>query len=416
MKKMINDIILFTKEYKSIIFIFSLAIISVLIIISIEPIMYKRYEQDIKSNIMSSYNNYIEKIYFCENDNTTLEINMFEEFEKLEFSEIESTIQSIDIKIEEINENYKSSNTKAPNIDELLIKAILIHCNNNIYTYNNEKLYKNNNKYTLIENLKEQINLKIAIEDEDYIIQKYLQDISDIETLKNFLKIENVDECKNEILYIVAKRNYENDDYLLAKDLLEKIINYKDSKELLDKLNNIHKFDGKWYGIMPNTSNISGLSPLSMPSHEWIFKGNKCYLIYNTYNKKNSYDTYYNSIENNTIYIYEKEKYIGNKEKSIIVMNYIDNVLKYEHRVFKLELMSIHKTDDSTELPKTQTILEPSIGMTSEEVKKSTWGSPYEINKDTYSWGTSEQWVYKKGKYSYKYIYFKNGYVSSISE
>ena len=41
------------------------------------------------------------------------------------------------------------------------------------------------------------------IEDEDYIIQKYLQDISDIETLKNFLKIENVDECKNEILYAV---------------------------------------------------------------------------------------------------------------------------------------------------------------------------------------------------------------------
>ena len=34
------------------------------------------------------------------------------------------------------------------------------------------------------------------------------------------------------------------------------------------------------------------------------------------------------------------------------------------------------------------------------------------INKDTYSWGTTEQWVYNnKG-----YIYFKNGIVTSISE
>lgn len=54
----------------------------------------------------------------------------------------------------------------------------------------------------------------------------------------------------------------------------------------------------------------------------------------------------------------------------------------------------------------------PSIGMTAEEVRKSSWGSPDKINKDTYSWGTTEQWVYnKKG-----YIYFKNGIVSSISE
>ena len=54
----------------------------------------------------------------------------------------------------------------------------------------------------------------------------------------------------------------------------------------------------------------------------------------------------------------------------------------------------------------------PSVGMTADQVKKSSWGYPDKINKDTYSWGTTEQWVYnKKG-----YIYFKNGRVSSISE
>lgn len=54
----------------------------------------------------------------------------------------------------------------------------------------------------------------------------------------------------------------------------------------------------------------------------------------------------------------------------------------------------------------------PQIGMSHEEVKKSSWGSPDKINKDTYSWGTKEQWVYnQKG-----YIYFENGKVTSISE
>lgn len=54
---------------------------------------------------------------------------------------------------------------------------------------------------------------------------------------------------------------------------------------------------------------------------------------------------------------------------------------------------------------------EPTIGMTASQVKASTWGSPRKINKDTYSWGTTEQWVYSRG-----YIYFENGKVTSISE
>lgn len=54
----------------------------------------------------------------------------------------------------------------------------------------------------------------------------------------------------------------------------------------------------------------------------------------------------------------------------------------------------------------------PAIGMTAEEVLESTWGRPQKINKTTYSWGTTEQWCYS----GYRYIYFDNGTVSSISE
>ena len=31
---------------------------------------------------------------------------------------------------------------------------------------------------------------------------------------------------------------------------------------------------------------------------------------------------------------------------------------------------------------------DPTIGMTSTEVRESTWGKPDKVNKDTYSWGT----------------------------
>lgn len=54
----------------------------------------------------------------------------------------------------------------------------------------------------------------------------------------------------------------------------------------------------------------------------------------------------------------------------------------------------------------------PAIGMTAEEVRDSTWGSPNKINKDTYAWGVQEQWCYS----GYRYIYLEDGIVTSISE
>lgn len=54
----------------------------------------------------------------------------------------------------------------------------------------------------------------------------------------------------------------------------------------------------------------------------------------------------------------------------------------------------------------------PQVGMTADEVRNAKWGNPNKINKDTYEWGTNEQWVYD----NYGYVYFKNGIVSSVSE
>ena len=54
----------------------------------------------------------------------------------------------------------------------------------------------------------------------------------------------------------------------------------------------------------------------------------------------------------------------------------------------------------------------PQIGMTKEQVENGAWGKPNRINKTTYEWGTTEQWCYSNGRY----VYFKNGKVTAISE
>ena len=52
-----------------------------------------------------------------------------------------------------------------------------------------------------------------------------------------------------------------------------------------------------------------------------------------------------------------------------------------------------------------------SIGMSQQDVLASSWGRPDHVNRDTYSWGTLEQWVYPGGNY----LYFKDGVLASVS-
>lgn len=58
---------------------------------------------------------------------------------------------------------------------------------------------------------------------------------------------------------------------------------------------------------------------------------------------------------------------------------------------------------------------EPKIGMTADEVRSSTWGSPSEINKTTTQYGVREQWVYRTYSKT-KYIYLEDGFVTAIQE
>jgi tetratricopeptide (TPR) repeat protein len=56
--------------------------------------------------------------------------------------------------------------------------------------------------------------------------------------------------------------------------------------------------------------------------------------------------------------------------------------------------------------------LDPQIGMTADEVRNSSWGSPLKINRTTTAYGVSEQWVYS----DYRYIYLDDGIVTAIQD
>lgn len=54
----------------------------------------------------------------------------------------------------------------------------------------------------------------------------------------------------------------------------------------------------------------------------------------------------------------------------------------------------------------------PYIGMSADELKKSSWGTPRDINKTTYAWGVYEQWCYS----GFRYVYLEDGIVVTIQE
>lgn len=56
--------------------------------------------------------------------------------------------------------------------------------------------------------------------------------------------------------------------------------------------------------------------------------------------------------------------------------------------------------------------LEPTIGMTEDELLSSAWGKPEDINKTTYEFGVHEQWCYSGNRY----VYLEDNIVTAIQE
>lgn len=96
-------------------------------------------------------------------------------------------------------------------------------------------------------------------------------------------------------------------------------------------------------------------------------------------------------------------------QTSVCILSWnTDTMLAYMNTKPKAE-------ESATEKPQIVKKDNPTIGMTPDEVKNSTWGEPSDINKTTTKYGISEQWVYRSSVKN-KYIYFENGLVTAIQE
>lgn len=203
------------------------------------------------------------------------------------------------------------------------------------------------------------------------------------------------------------------DELSYIKECFSKL-NYENSSEYIDEINRALKWQGSWIGF----SNGNEEKPMRLSIS---YFGNKVYQDYvfnSSYTYSGTYD--FKLVEDD---ILELTKNSGEPTFSNAKLRLDDEKIVYTYHYITrdVDITFVRETDVNNYAIASNKVLSknpikttkvPQIGMTSSEVKSTNWGNPDKINKDTYSWGTTEQWVYNnKG-----YIYFRNGVVTSISE
>lgn len=212
--------------------------------------------------------------------------------------------------------------------------------------------------------------------------------------------------------YELGKLAYEEGKIVKAVYYFKEINNISiDSEGIYDKCKYLELIQGKWYSLDNDGDDLIT-----------IISGNEYRNIFYSKLSGERYGPYVYQIT----YI-DKERMIiegernGDKIKADYTYKIENDVLKYHAYESKseseLEFYEKKKITDEEELEivrKADTLVseDPYIGMSREKLANSTWGSPEDINKTTYSWGTKEQWVYS----GYRYIYLEDGVVTAIQE
>ncbi|MEI6132274.1 MAG: zinc ribbon domain-containing protein [Bacillota bacterium] len=185
--------------------------------------------------------------------------------------------------------------------------------------------------------------------------------------------------------YSYAKDAYKMGDFVNAKEYFSKVKNYKDSSKYLKFIVILNKYRGTWDD--------------SRFGEEIIIDGWKLTYVH--------YTAHYSGemlIDNYTIKLIKNQVTCGNGK-----------VLKIYKNQFNWNGVTFTKKSDSVyvpQLPVKYVPAEPQIGMTAEEVRNSTWGSPEDINTTRTEFGVDEQWCYP----SSKYIYLEDGIVTTIQD
>ena len=351
-------------------------------------------KSEFKSNVKSLT---IDKYEYCKSltmegvYNNIITIKTDNNFDKLNYKDMEKIIIDIANNISSKFDEYLSKTNQKSNILNDKSCTIIFNTDNNSYKYNTalKSIKRNNDDYNLRIYLKEAIQNKIS----DTSYNTYLNNINNTDTLEELLSIDNISDCKNELIYLSAVSYYKSDNFEDAIEEFKSLGEYKDS--------NKYMLESEIYSQLQGTWKVDYWT-------EWIIKGKNLYKIYDSAYKKNAYDKYYLIIENSAHFIVSENE--NNAETSIIYeLTYENNELSYNPYG---KIITVKKTNTKTELPTTIYIKEPYIGMTKEEAENSTWGSPKKINKTTTSYGVHEQWVYS----SNRYLYFENGKLTSIQE
>ncbi|CDE14937.1 putative uncharacterized protein [Clostridium sp. CAG:470] len=392
------------KEVKwKIVFSVVVAII-VLVALLIHPVQILIVKNNISKQVKCSilkdieYENYtIEGKYY-----NVLNIRMKDEFDDYDYSKKKSISTNV---LEMFTKEYKKyedvliDKTSKNYINDIVKKEtdakVILNCKENKYTIFGG-FSKNDEEYTEEDSLKELISLQLKnCENEEELITIVNDNNYTKETLKNIINIHDIKEKSKEIIYSAAISN--KDKYQKEIELLEKIPEYKDSKNLIDSIKKEHELDGEWYG----NYGITGF--------DWIINGNICYNVYSNSLYKYTYDKYNCKYENNILYVFNNTDKMDDLDRALFKMNYIDGKIVYSP-YSSTNTVTLSKKSDNTIPNDIVKLKTPSIGMSKKDVEESTWGKPEKINRTETIYGIREQWCYSR----YRYIYFENGIVTSI--
>lgn len=194
--------------------------------------------------------------------------------------------------------------------------------------------------------------------------------------------------------YNLALSSYNSGDNETSKKIFEKLGNYENSRKYFEQFEFLSEMCGTYQSNDGNTIVIDN-------NEITIYKGN---------NNNYSYKPLLLEYNGKPCLFIE---YYGSVGEMLINLNGSVYLGKAESSSDGTGLKAIGNTTHLTKISdKLEHLKNPTIGMTAEEVRDSTWGEPKKINKSTTQYGVSEQWVYS----SSKYIYFDDGVVTAIRE
>ena len=249
----------------------------------------------------------------------------------------------------------------------------------------------------LLVQAKYQYAKELISKEDDIVEEDYTKAIEIFTELNEY---EDSKELLKEGYYLYGKYLRNNYKYEISTEQFNKILDYKDSQDYI-KMNNEDIIEDKLSEFLEGT-----------------WKSGNNYLVFTDYWSFTDYHKYINvwitkyscdiidekTLECNTKYGTEDMKVTIKINENSITFSQIRN------SPFSSRIEEYQKDSDETDIP--NGYREPEIGMTKEEVINSSWGSPEDINTYTYYWGTQEQRVYG----DFKYIYFENGIVTSITD